>query len=71
MTGLTAKSGTTSVVTTGITYKNPTSTTTSTQVYKWTMGGKTYTYTYDVRGNITAIPDGMICLFSDFFYKCF
>ena len=58
MTGLTAKSGTTSVVTTGITYKNPTSTTTSTQVYKWTTGGKTYTYTYDVRGNITAIADG-------------
>ena len=58
MTGLTAKSGTTSVVTTGITYKSPTSTTTSTQVYKWTTGGKTYTYTYDVRGNITAIADG-------------
>ena len=58
MTGLTAKSGTTSVVTTAVTYKNPTSTTTSTQVYKWTTGGKTYTYTYDVRGNITAIADG-------------
>lgn len=58
MTGVTAKSGTRSVVTTGITYKDPGTTTTSSQVYKWTVGGTTYTYTYDTRGNITAISDG-------------
>ena len=58
MTGITAKSGSSTVVSTGITYKDPTSTTTSTQVYKWTVGGTTYTYTYDARGNITAISDG-------------
>ena len=58
MTGITAKSGTKSVVTTGITYKDPSTTTTSSQVYKWTAGGTTYTYTYDTRGNITAISDG-------------
>ena len=58
MTGITAKSGSSTVVSTGITYKDPTSATTSTQVYKWTVGGTTYTYTYDSRGNITAISDG-------------
>ena len=58
MTGITAKRGSSTVVSTGITYKNPTSATTSTQVYKWTVGGTTYTYTYDARGNITAISDG-------------
>mgnify|MGYP000363325740 FL=1 len=58
MTGIMAKSGTKSVVTTGITYKDPGTTTTSSQVYKWTVGGTTYTYTYDTRGNITAISDG-------------
>lgn len=58
MTGITAKRGSSTVVSTGITYKNPTSATTSTQVYKWTTGGTTYTYTYDARGNITAISDG-------------
>lgn len=58
MTGITAKRGSSTVVSTGITYKNPTSATTSTQVYKWTVGGTTYTYTYDSRGNITAISDG-------------
>ena len=58
MTGITAKSGTKSVVTTGITYTDPSTTTTSSQVYKWTVGGTTYTYTYDTRGNITAISDG-------------
>lgn len=55
MTGITAKRGSSTVVSTGITYKNPT---TSTQVYKWTVGGTTYIYTYDARGNITAISDG-------------
>ena len=58
MTGIAAKNGSSTVVSTGITYKDPTSTTTSTQVYKWTVGGTTYTYTYDSRGNITAISDG-------------
>ena len=58
MTGITAKRGSSTVVSTGITYKNPTSATTSTQVYKWTVGGTTYIYTYDARGNITAISDG-------------
>ena len=58
MTGITAKRGSSTVVSTGITYKNPTSSTTSTQVYKWAVGGTTYTYTYDSRGNITAISDG-------------
>ena len=58
MTGIAAKSGSSTVVSTGITYKDPTSTTTSTQVYKWATGGTTYTYTYDARGNITAISDG-------------
>ena len=58
MTGITAKNGSSTVVSTSITYKNPSTTTTSTQVNKWTTGGKTYTYTYDSRGNITAISDG-------------
>ena len=58
MTGITAKRGSSTVVSTGITYKNPSSTATSTQVYKWAIGGTTYTYTYDARGNITAISDG-------------
>ena len=58
MTGITAKSGSSTVVSTGITYKDPSSTATSTQVYKWAVGGTTYTYTYDARGNITAISDG-------------
>ena len=58
MTGITAKNGSSTVVSTGITYKDPSSTATSTQVYKWATGGTTYTYTYDARGNITAISDG-------------
>ena len=58
MTGIAAKNGSSTVVSTGITYKDPTSATTSTQVYKWATGGTTYTYTYDARGNITAISDG-------------
>ena len=58
MTGITDKNGSSTVVSTSITYKNPSTTTTSTQVNKWTTGGKTYTYTYDSRGNITAISDG-------------
>ena len=59
MTGITTKSGSSTVVNTGITYKDPSSTATSAQVYKWAVGGTTYTYTYDARGNITAISDGI------------
>lgn len=58
MSNITAKSGTKSVVTTNITFKDPSTTTTSAQIYKWAVGGTTYTYTYDARGNMTAISDG-------------
>ena len=58
MTGITAKNGSSTVVSTSITYTNPSTTSTSTQVKTWVTGGKTYTYTYDSRGNITAISDG-------------
>lgn len=58
MTGITAKSGAKSVVTAAITYKDPSITTTSSQIYKWTVGGTIYTYTYDASGNITAISNG-------------
>ena len=53
MTGLTAKNGSTSV-----TYVDPSSTATSTQVKTWNNGKATYTYTYDDKGNITSISDG-------------
>lgn len=56
--GITAKSGAKSVVTAAITYKDPSITTTSSQIYKWTVGGTIYTYTYDASGNITAISNG-------------
>ncbi|MBE6939730.1 MAG: RHS repeat protein [Ruminococcaceae bacterium] len=50
------------VVTSEISYKAPTSATTSTQISEWkniTSGGTTaYTYTYDSRGNIITISDG-------------
>lgn len=58
LTGVVIKSGTKSVVATGITYKDPSTTTTGSQIYKWTVGSTTYTYTYDTRGNMTAISDG-------------
>lgn len=58
MTGITATSGAKSVVTAAITYKDPSITTTSSQIYKWTVGGTIYTYTYDASGNITAISNG-------------
>ncbi|MEI3103087.1 MAG: hypothetical protein V8S97_02495 [Oscillospiraceae bacterium] len=45
MTGLTAKNGSTSV-----TYVDPSSTATSTQVKTWNNGKATYTYTYDGQG---------------------
>ena len=53
MTGLTAKNGSTSV-----TYVDPSSSATSTQVKTWNNGKATYTYTYDDKGNITSISDG-------------
>lgn len=53
MTGLTAKNGSTSV-----TYVDPSSTATSTQVKTWNNGKATYTYTYDNKGNITSFTGG-------------
>ena len=53
MTGLTAKNGSTSV-----TYVDPSSAATSTQVKTWNNGKAAYTYTYDNKGNITSISDG-------------
>ena len=62
MNTLAAKYNNTNVVTTSIGYKNPSTTTTSSQVATWQTQtpnyNKTYTYTYDSRGNITAISDG-------------
>ena len=58
MTKIKTSKGANSVVTTEITYRDPSTSTTSSQIYKWTVGGKTYTYTYDARGNITAVSDG-------------
>ena len=58
MTGLTAKNGSTSVVNTAVTYVDPSSSATSTQVKTWNNGKATYTYTYDDKGNITSISDG-------------
>lgn len=53
MTGLTAKNGSTSV-----TYVDPSSTATSTQVKTWNNGKAAYTYTYDDKGNITSFTGG-------------
>ena len=62
MNTITAKYGSTNVVTTTIGYKTPSNTATSAQVATWknVSSGltRTYTYTYDIRGNITAISDG-------------
>ena len=58
MTGLTAKNGSTSVVNTAVTYVDPSSTATSTQVKTWNNGKAAYTYTYDNKGNIPSISDG-------------
>ena len=58
MTGLTAKNGSTSVVNTAVTYVDPSSSATSTQVKTWNNGKAAYTYTYDNKGNITSISDG-------------
>ena len=53
MTGLTAKNGSTSV-----TYVDPSSTATSTQVKTWNNGKAAYRYTYDNKGNITSFTGG-------------
>ena len=58
MTGLTAKNGSTSVVNTAVTYVDPSSSATSTQVKTWNNGKAAYTYTYDNKGNITSITGG-------------
>ena len=58
MTGLTAKNGSTSVVSTAVTYVDPSSSATSTQVKTWNNGKAAYTYTYDNKGNITSITGG-------------
>ena len=58
MTGLTAKNGSTSVVNTAVTYVDPSSSATSTQVKTWNNGKATYTYTYDNKGNITSFTGG-------------
>ena len=58
MTGLTSKNGSTSVVSTAVTYVDPSSSATSTQVKTWNNGKAAYTYTYDNKGNITSISDG-------------
>ena len=58
MTGLTAKNGSTSVVNTAVTYVDPSSSATSTQVKIWNNGKAAYTYTYDNKGNITSITGG-------------
>ena len=50
---LTAKNGSTSV-----TYMDPSSAATSTQVKTWNNGKAAYTYTYDDKGNIASISDG-------------
>ena len=58
MTGLTSKNGSTSVVNTAVTYVDPSSSATSTQVKTWNNGKAAYTYTYDSKGNITSITGG-------------
>ena len=58
MTGLTAKNGSTSVVNTAVTYVDPSSSATSTQVKTWDNGKAAYTYTYDDKGNITSFTGG-------------
>ena len=49
MTGLTAKNGSTSVVSTAVTYVDPSSSATSTQVKTWNNGKAAYTYTLTTR----------------------
>ena len=56
MTDLTAKNGSTSVVNTAVTYVDPSSSATSTQVKTWNNGKAAYTY--DNKGNITSFTGG-------------
>ena len=58
MSGLTVKNGSSPVVSTTVTYVNPSSSATSTQVKTWNNGKAAYTYTYDNKGNITSITGG-------------
>jgi len=58
MSGLTVKNGSSPVVNTAVTYVDPSSSATSTQVKTWNNGKAAYTYTYDNKGNITSISDG-------------
>jgi len=58
MSGLTVKNGSSPVVSTTVTYVNPSSSATSTQVKTWNNGKATYTYTYDNKGNITSFTGG-------------
>lgn len=58
MTNITVKSEMGTAVVSDITYADSSSNATSAQVKTWKTGGKTYTYAYDSRGNITAISDG-------------
>ena len=58
MSGLTVKNGSSPVVSTTVTYVNPSSSATSTQVKTWNNGKAAYTYTYDDKGNITSFTGG-------------
>ena len=60
MTGMTAKNGSTSVVNTAVTYVDPSSSATSTQVKTWNNGKAAYTYSYNSKGNISYISDGSL-----------
>ncbi len=62
ISNFTTKHNSTSILSTQIGYIDPTSSTTSTAVGTWknTVGGtsKTYTYTYDERGNVLSVSNG-------------
>lgn len=62
MTGITNKYNNNNVITTTIGFLNPTTTTTSALISSWNNlyagTNSTYTYSYDNRGNITAISNG-------------
>ncbi len=62
ISNFTTKHNSTSILSTQIGYIDPTSSTTSTAVGTWknTIGGtsKTYTYTYDERGNVLSVSNG-------------
>ena len=60
MSGLTVKNGSSPVVNTAVTYVDPSSSATSTQVKTWNNGKATYTYSYNSKGNISYISDGSL-----------